>query len=291
MIHSSLPMKTIGIIAKKGRSEARELTKQICSWCAERGLSVYIEKDLNIITNQAQRVDPLDLILSVEAVVVLGGDGTLLSVARIPGSEKVLIVPVNLGGLGFLTEIRADEIFTLLEQIVSGRYTIDSRMLLEVVLFRNGTQHETYRILNDVVINKGAMARIIDLETTVNGLYLNTFKSDGLIMCTPTGSTAYSLSAGGPIIYPSLRCISITPICPHTLTNRPIILPDDSVIQIRLKSEHEDVFLTMDGQIGIRLQKDDYIEVKKSASSMSLVKSPFCDYFEVLKEKLRWGER
>ena len=147
MIHSSLPMKTIGIIAKKGRSEARELTKQICSWCAERGLSVYIEKDLNIITNQAQRVDPLDLILSVEAVVVLGGDGTLLSVARIPGSEKVLIVPVNLGGLGFLTEIRADEIFTLLEQIISGRYTIDSRMLLEVVLFRNGTPHETYRIL------------------------------------------------------------------------------------------------------------------------------------------------
>jgi NAD+ kinase len=284
-------MKTIGIIAKKGRSEAQELTKQICSWCAERGLSVYIEKDLNIITNHAQRVDPLDLILSVEAVVVLGGDGTLLSVARIPGSEKVLIVPVNLGGLGFLTEIRADEIFTLLEQIVSGRYTIDSRMLLEVVLFRNGTQHETYRILNDVVINKGAMARIIDLETTVNGLYLNTFKSDGLIMCTPTGSTAYSLSAGGPIIYPTLRCISITPICPHTLTNRPIILPDDSVVQIRLKSEHEDVFLTMDGQIGIRLQKDDYIEVKKSASSMSLVKSPFCDYFEVLKEKLRWGER
>ncbi len=284
-------MKTIGIIAKKGRPEARELSKKICSWCVERDLSVYIEKDLNIVTSQAQPADPLSLILSVEAVVVLGGDGTLLSVARIPASEKVLIIPVNLGGLGFLTEIRAEEIFTLLEQIIAGRYTIDSRMLLEVVLFRNGVPHETHRILNDVVINKGAMARIIDLETTVNGLYLNTFKSDGLIICTPTGSTAYSLSAGGPIIYPSLRCISITPICPHTLTNRPIILPDDSVVQIRLKSEQEDVFLTMDGQIGIRLQKEDYIEVKKSGSSMSLVKSPFCDYFEVLKEKLRWGER
>lgn len=284
-------MKTIGIIAKKGRPEARELSKKICSWCVERGLAVYIEKDLNIITSQAQPADPLSLIVSVEAVVVLGGDGTLLSVARIPASEKVLIIPVNLGGLGFLTEIRAEEIFTLLEQIIAGRYTIDSRMLLEVVLFRNGVPHETHRILNDVVINKGAMARIIDLETTVNGLYLNTFKSDGLIICTPTGSTAYSLSAGGPIIYPSLRCISITPICPHTLTNRPIILPDDSVVQIRLKSEQEDVFLTMDGQIGIRLQKEDYIEVKKSGSSMSLVKSPFCDYFEVLKEKLRWGER
>ena len=284
-------IKTIGIIAKKGRPEARELTKKICSWCVGKGLSVYIEKDLNIITNQAQAADPLSLIVSVDAVVVLGGDGTLLSVARIPASEKVLIIPVNLGGLGFLTEIRAEEIFILLEQILAGSYTIDSRMLLDVVLFRNGVQHETHRILNDVVINKGAMARIIDLETTVNDLYLNTFKSDGLIICTPTGSTAYSLSAGGPIIYPSLRCISITPICPHTLTNRPIILPDDSVVQIRLKSEHEDVFLTMDGQIGIPLQKDDYIEVRKSGSSMSLVKSPFCDYFEVLKEKLRWGER
>jgi NAD+ kinase len=284
-------IKTIGIIAKKGRPEARELTKKICSWCVEKGLAVYIEKDLNIITNQAQAADPLSLIVSVDAVVVLGGDGTLLSVARIPASEKVLIIPVNLGGLGFLTEIRAEEIFILLEQILAGSYTIDSRMLLDVVLFRNGAPHETHRILNDVVINKGAMARIIDLETTVNDLYLNTFKSDGLIICTPTGSTAYSLSAGGPIIYPSLRCISITPICPHTLTNRPIILPDDSVVQIRLKSEHEDVFLTMDGQIGIPLQKDDYIEVRKSSSSMSLVKSPFCDYFEVLKEKLRWGER
>jgi len=284
-------MKTIGIIAKKGRPEARELTRQICAWCAEKGLSVFIEKELNIITDLAQRVDPLDLILSVEAVVVLGGDGTLLSVARIPGSEKVLIVPVNLGGLGFLTEIRAEEILTLLEQILSGKFTIDSRMLLEAVLVRNGEPHETYRILNDVVINKGAMARIIDLETAVNGLYLNTFKADGLIICTPTGSTAYSLSAGGPIIYPSLRCISITPICPHTLTNRPIILPDDSVIQIRLKSEHEDVFLTMDGQIGIRLEKDDCVEVRVSSSEMSLIKSPFCDYFEVLKEKLRWGER
>jgi NAD+ kinase len=287
----ALMIKTIGIIAKKGRPEARELTKKICSWCTEKGLSVYVEKDLNIITSLAQAADPLSLIVSVEAVVVLGGDGTLLSVARIPASERVLIIPVNLGGLGFLTEIRAEEIFVLLEQILAGSYTIDSRMLLDVVLFRNGAEYETHRILNDVVINKGAMARIIDLETTVNGLYLNTFKSDGLIICTPTGSTAYSLSAGGPIIYPSLRCISITPICPHTLTNRPIILPDDSVVQIRLKSEHEDVFLTMDGQIGIPLQKNDYIEVKKSGSSMSLVKSPFCDYFEVLKEKLRWGER
>ncbi len=284
-------MKTIGIIPKKNRPEALKLTEEICSWCRNKGISVYLENDLPVSADSAKRVNQATLITTAEIVIVLGGDGTLLSVARIPGSEKVLLVPVNLGGLGFLTEIRIEEIYILLEQVIAGNFTVDNRMMLDVVLFRNGKPHEEHRILNDVVFNKGAMARIIDLETSVNGLYLNTFKSDGLIICTPTGSTAYSLSAGGPIIYPSLKCISITPICPHTLTNRPIILPEDSVIQVRLKAEHEDVFITMDGQLGIRMQEGDYAEVRKSGCTMSLVKSPFCDYFEVLKEKLKWGER
>lgn len=284
-------MKTIGIIPKRNRPEALKLTEEICSWFKNKGISVYLENDLPVSAESAKRVNQAALITTAEIIIVLGGDGTLLSVARIPGSEKVLLVPVNLGGLGFLTEIRIEEIYILLEKVIAGNFTVDNRMMLDVVLFRNGKPHEEHRILNDVVFNKGAMARIIDLETSVNGLYLNTFKSDGLIICTPTGSTAYSLSAGGPIIYPSLKCISITPICPHTLTNRPIILPEDSVIQVRLKAEHEDVFITMDGQLGIRMQEGDYAEVRKSGCTMSLVKSPFCDYFEVLKEKLKWGER
>jgi NAD+ kinase len=284
-------MKAIGIIVKKGRIEAQELAQKICSWCSEKGIKVYLEKELNIHAPSAQYVSQQAIITSAEAVVVLGGDGTLLSVARLPGIEKALIVPVNLGGLGFLTEIRAEEVFSLLEKISAQDFTIDTRMMLNVTLCKGGKQNEEYRVLNDVVINKGAMARIIDLETSVNGLYLNTFKADGLIICTTTGSTAYSLSAGGPIIYPSLKCLSLTPICPHTLTNRPIILPEDSVIQVRLKSEHEDVFLTIDGQIGIPLTREDFVTVQKAGSAINLVKSPFCDYFEVLKEKLRWGER
>jgi NAD+ kinase len=284
-------MKTIGIIIKKGRLEAQELAQKICFWCSQREIAVYTEKESNVHAPSLQYVDQDVIISSTEVVVVLGGDGTLLSVARLPGIEKTLIVPVNLGGLGFLTEIRGEEIFSLLEKISARDFTINTRMMLKVILCKEGKQYEEYRVLNDVVINKGAMARIIDLETSVNGLYLNTFKADGLIICTPTGSTAYALSAGGPIIYPSLKCLSITPICPHTLTNRPIILPEDSVIQVRLKSEHEDVFLTMDGQIGIPFKGADFVEVQKASSAINLVKSPFCDYFEVLKEKLRWGER
>ncbi len=284
-------MKAIGIIIKKGRREAQELAQQICDWCAAQGIAVFTEPEAGVQGPAVQTVAQDAIAAAAETVVVLGGDGTLLSAARLPGIEKTLIVPVNLGGLGFLTEIRADEVFALLEKIRAREFTVDSRMMLTVALFRGATRADEYRVLNDVVINKGAMARIIDLETRVNGLYLNTFKADGLIICTPTGSTAYSLSAGGPIIYPSLRCLSLTPICPHTLTNRPIILPEDSLIEVRLISEHEDVFLTMDGQIGIRLQADDAVAVRKAATTLQLVKSPFCDYFEVLKEKLRWGER
>jgi NAD+ kinase len=284
-------MKTIGIIIKKGRCEAQVLAQKICSWCSEQGITVFTEPAPALQGPGIEFVNQDAIAASAETVVVLGGDGTLLSAARLPGIEKTLIVPVNLGGLGFLTEIRADEVFSLLEKIKAGDFTVDSRMMLTVALLQAQARRDEYRVLNDVVINKGAMARIIDLETRVNGQYLNTFKADGLIICTPTGSTAYSLSAGGPIIYPSLRCLSITPICPHTLTNRPIILPENSLIEVRLISEHEDVFLTMDGQIGIRLQAEDSVVVQKADTTLQLVKSPFCDYFEVLKEKLRWGER
>ena len=150
---------------------------------------------------------------------------------------------------------------------------------------------QTFQALNDVVVNKGALARMMDLDTYVNDLYLNRFKADGLIICTPTGSTGYSLSAGGPIVYPSLNLFSITPICPHTLTNRPLIISDDSIIRIELMSESEDVFLTVDGQVGVRMERHDRVVVRKSEKTLSLVKTPFRSYFEILKKKLKWGER
>jgi NAD+ kinase len=227
----------------------------------------------------------------VEMVIVLGGDGTLLSVARQVWNRKLPILGVNLGGLGFLTEIALEELYPVLEKILKGDFQTNEREVLHASVVRKGQKIADYIILNDAVVNKGALARIIDLETTIDGEYLATFQSDGLIISTPTGSTAYNLSAGGPIVFPSLHTIIITPICPHTLTNRPIILPDDLMIRTMLKSKNQEVFLTLDGQLGFPLEFEDVVEVKKAEGCILLIKSPYRQYFELLRQKLKWGER
>jgi NAD+ kinase len=224
-------------------------------------------------------------------IIVLGGDGTLLSVARLVRDYEVPILGVNLGGLGFLTEITLEELYRVVERVVQGDFTTDERVVLNASVIRRGERMAEFIVLNDAVINKGALARIIDLETTINGEYLTTFKSDGLILSTPTGSTAYNLSAGGPIVYPSLHCIIITPICPHTLTNRPIVIPDDVEIRATLKTKQQEVILTLDGQLGFTLEFEDVVEVKKAEGHILLIKSPYRHYFEVLREKLKWGGR
>jgi NAD+ kinase len=224
-------------------------------------------------------------------VIVLGGDGTLLSVARLVGVHEVPILGVNLGGLGFLTEITLEELYRVLERVIQGDFITDERVVLNAAVIRRGERMAEFIVLNDAVINKGALARIIDLETTINEEYLTTFKSDGLIISTPTGSTAYNLSAGGPIVYPSLHCIIVTPICPHTLTNRPIVIPDDVEIRAILKTKQQEVILTLDGQQGFSLEFEDVVEVRKAEGRILLIKSPYRHYFEVLREKLKWGER
>ena len=224
-------------------------------------------------------------------IIVLGGDGTLLSVARLVGDHEVPILGVNLGGLGFLTEITLEELYRVLERVMQGDFATDERVVLNAAVIRRGERMAEFIVLNDAVINKGALARIIDLETTINGEYLTTFKSDGLIISTPTGSTAYNLSAGGPIVYPSLHCIIITPICPHTLTNRPIVIPDDVEIRAMLKTKQQEVILTLDGQQGFTLEFEDVVEVRKAEGRILLIKSPYRHYFELLREKLKWGER
>ena len=227
----------------------------------------------------------------VNLIIVLGGDGTLISVARLVNDLRTPILAVNLGSLGFLTEITLAELYPVLEQTLKGEFVISTRMMLEAVIRRGGREVGRYRVLNDVVINKGALARMIDMEASVDGSYLTTFKADGLIIATPTGSTAYNLAAGGPIIHPGLHCLVISPICPHMLTNRPIIVSDESLITVVVKFQDEDVVLTADGQVGMPLQGGDVVEVRRSKSSTLLVKSPSKDYFEVLRTKLRWGER
>lgn len=290
-------MKRIGIIAKRSNPEAVRLTQNLAEWLERRKMEVLVEEGVEKLFNPPlthaalRSVIREEMAAQVDMIIVLGGDGTLLSVARVVGEREIPVLGVNLGGLGFLTEITLEELYPVLERILEGDYRADEREVLAVTVIRRGEKMADFTALNDAVINKGALARIIDLETTIDGQYLTTFKSDGLILSTPTGSTAYNLSAGGPIVYPSLRCIIITPICSHTLTNRPIVVPDSVVIRAVLKTEHEEVLLTLDGQTGFALQYEDVVEVRRGAARIFLIKSPHRDYFGLLREKLKWGER
>jgi NAD+ kinase len=224
-------------------------------------------------------------------LIVIGGDGTLLSAARVVGTSGKPILGVNLGSLGFMTAITLDELYPVLERIFDEDFEYDERMMLIAHVHRMGERVANYTVLNDVVINKGALARIIDIETTIGDLYLSSFKADGLIISTPTGSTGYSLAAQGPILYPTLRAIVITPICPHMLTNRPIVIPDDMEVRAKLRTRETDVFLTLDGQVGLGIREGDVIEVKRADAPLRFFRSPFKDYFDVLRTKLKWGER
>jgi NAD+ kinase len=290
-------MRRIGIIAKQNKPEAVPIVRNLVEWLQPKKIEVYMEEGMvkqfhpPLAGPHLNSVEREDIPTKAEMIIVLGGDGTLLSVARLVGDHDVPILGVNLGGLGFLTEITLEELYRVLEKVVQGDFITDERVVLNASVVRRGERMAEFIVLNDAVINKGALARIIDLETTINGEYLTTFKSDGLILSTPTGSTAYNLSAGGPIVYPSLHCIIITPICPHTLTNRPIMIPDDVEIRAMLKTKQQEVILTLDGQQGFTLEFEDIVEVKKAEGHIFLIKSPYRHYFEVLREKLKWGGR
>ena len=227
---------------------------------------------------------------SVDLVVVLGGDGTLLGAARKVGRYGLPILGVNLGGLGFLTEIPLEMLYKDIEKVITGQVAIEPRLMLRASVLRNAEEKCRFSVLNDVVINKGALARIIDLRVSIDGHFLTTFRADGLIVSTPTGSTSYNLSAGGPILYPDLEALILTPICPFTLTQRPIILPDTSVIEVQMGKHNEEVTLTFDGQVGFDLMAHDKVIISKSEKKLKLIKSPDQDYYDILRTKLKWGE-
>ncbi len=283
-------MKRIGIIGKSGRPEPAEIAKDIIPWLRERNAEVFVDLETSqfIGIKGYLRSEIPNL---VDLVLVLGGDGTMLSVARLVCEKGIPILGINLGGLGFITEVKRTEIYEALERVFSGQYYIEDRLMLNSYVVRHGERIAGYTTLNDVVINKGALARIIELETFVDKRYVTTFRSDGLIVATPTGSTAYCLSAGGPILFPTIESIVLIPICPHTLTNRPIVLPENVYIEITLRSLVEDVFLTLDGQVGFSLRQNDTVIVEKSPYKTRLIIPFERDFFEVLRTKLRWGER
>jgi NAD+ kinase len=284
-------MKKIAIFAKVHDPRCQGVAEELIRWLESRGLTPLVEAHLARHLGGRSGIPDEEIPDLADMAVVLGGDGTLISAARLIGGREIPILGVNLGSLGFLTEITLDELYPSLESCLSGDYRTSARMMVSVTVERNGETICAHRVLNDVVINKGALARIVDMETLVNDHYLTTYKADGLIISSPTGSTGYCLSANGPIVHPTLECLTITPICPHTLTNRPIVLEPTAVVIVRLISKNEDVFLTLDGQVGVELKCGDMIRVGRAEHRTKLVMSKSKDYFEVLRTKLKWGER
>ena len=284
-------MQNIGIITKHKNQRSLETGVKLSGWLEERKLCVLCEEEL-ATPLKLSGVTKTEISERADLIVVLGGDGTLLSIARHIKRSDLPLLGVNLGGLGFLTAITLDELLIVMEEVLAGNFSLSPRMVLKVSLYRRGKPTSNHNVLNDVVINKGAMARIIDLKTVIDGKLVNTFKADGLIFSTPTGSTGYSLSAGGPIVYPTLNSITIAPICPHTLSNRPLIVPSKVTIETTLTStDSDDVFLTLDGQVGFSLQPLDKVTITRADHDIKLVASPSKTYFEVLRNKLKWGER
>ncbi len=284
-------LKKVGIYAKTNHPDVEQIASTICARFKLEQIEVLLEDSLAEQIGQVNGHAGEEIPEQVDLIIVLGGDGTLISVARLIGDLSVPIVGVNLGRLGFLTEVTRDELPEMLERLISGNYQVSDRMMIDASIYRNDQVVGQFTVLNDIVINKGALARIIDMETSVDGRHLTSYKADGLIISTPTGSTGYNLAAGGPIIYPDINSLLITPICPHMLTNRPIMVWSRSVIEIKVNFEDDVVFFTADGQVGRKLLPGDRVEVRRSEARTCLVSSPSKDYFEILRTKLNWGQR
>jgi NAD+ kinase len=283
-------INAVGIVSKPGSNTAVTLVPELLEWLEERGVTTRYDNETAAYAGTNSGFAREDVGEGTQLLIVLGGDGTLLAAARALGGRDVPIFAVNVGGLGFLTAITVDELFPELERAFRNEHRIATRRMLHCELIRNEHIMAEYEALNDAVLTKSAMARMIDIETHVDAHFVCTYKADGLIVATPTGSTAYSLSAGGPIIFPTVDALCITPICPHTLTNRPVLVPGSSSIQM-INLSADSTFLTIDGQIGEPLEYGDRVTCHASANSVKLIRPPRMLFFDVLRAKLKWGER
>jgi len=288
-------VETIGVVANKRKPEMEDLVGKLIAWLKARGVRPAIWDDLSDLLGEGEFVSLDVMAEDSDVVVALGGDGTLLRAARAVGDRRIPILGVNVGSLGFLTEVAVPEMYEALEEIVSDGYKCQERMNVDAAVLRGGEQVASYTALNDMVINKGALSRVIELKTAIDCNYLATYTADGLIVSTPTGSTAYSLSAGGPIVNPLMEALIATPICPHTLAVRPMILAPDQELSVDLWAGYSchgepEVTLTVDGQVGFNLVTGDRIVFSRSERRTRLVLSGYRTFYEVLREKLKWGD-
>ncbi len=284
-------IKTVGIISKPNAETAARIVPALVEWLRQRGIAVCCDDVTAAYSGTCEALPRDQLAKQCDLMIVLGGDGTLLAAARALGGRDIPLFPVNLGGLGFLTAITTDEIYPELERAFRGEHRIGRRRMLRCELIRAEEKIARRDALNDVVLNKVSLARMIDLDAYVDAHFVCAYKADGLIICTPTGSTAYSLSAGGPIIFPRVGALCLTPICPHMLTNRPVIVPDTSTINVMNRAADGEAFLTIDGQVGEPLRNADRVVVSRSPAVLQLIRPPRSLYFDVLRQKLKWGER
>jgi NAD+ kinase len=283
-------ISTVGIISKPRSEEAVRVVPELVAWLAQRGVSARVDPETATYLHRSDGLPRESVPEGAQLLIVLGGDGTLLSAARALAGRDIPLFAVNLGNLGFLTAITVDELYPRLERVLAGDYRVSRRRMLHTEVWRKGQLAGAYEALNDISLAKADIARIIDLEVHVDDHFMCLYKADGLIVSTPTGSTAYSLSAGGPIMVPTVAALCITPICPHMLTNRPVIVPDDAVIQLTLCSENT-TYLTVDGQVGQQLGKGDRVVCRRSEHTVNLIRPGGVQFFDVLREKLKWGGR
>jgi NAD+ kinase len=283
--------RTMGVISRPRRSTLSALVPPLIRWLESRGLRViYDEETASALPIPGEVQTREHLAQHSDILLVLGGDGTLLAAARVAAPRGIPILPVNMGSLGFLTSFTVEELYPALEETLAGRSSMSERVMLQVELLRGSTVLDLQHVLNDAVVNKSTLARMIELELFIDDDFVCRYRADGLVVATPTGSTAYSLSAGGPIVHPSVESFVITPICPHTLTDRPVVVRDSSTIEVKLAENSESVFLTLDGQKGIPMQSEDRIRITRSPQCLKLIQPPQKSYFEILRSKLKWGE-
>jgi NAD+ kinase len=286
-----VPFQSVGIISRPRRSNLAVVVPPLLDWLESRGIKVlYDTETASALQDCSKGIERDQVAKNSQLLLVLGGDGTLLAAARVAAPLDIPILPINMGSLGFLTSFKLEEMYPALEETLAGRLPSSERVMLDVELEREGRVIERQTVLNEAVINKGALARMIDLELLIDGEFVCRYRVDGLIVATPTGSTAYSLSAGGPIVHPSVESWVITPICPHTLSDRPVVIRDSSQVEIDLSAGTESVFLTLDGQTGIPMQSADKVRMTRAAERLKLIQPQKKSYFEILHSKLKWGE-